>query len=236
MRQKIFLSCSRKIVEGKRHAQLARTKSATPRYSILFAVLVLAILGVEVFAQEPFSLKQVISLLQENVEEPEIIEQVNKFKVNFALTRENTRDLIRAGASDDLLDIIEGNFLSDSLAITSPRDGDEAGSVLRIKGVSQKFPGKHLWLFAHRKGLAVWWPQSGEVFIEENGKWMQNVFLGQKQDVGFTFEILAIWVDGDVNGELKNYLIRGDASGSFPGIRLPDGGPKTQVAVKKVNN
>src|SRR5438876_11313834 len=80
-------------------------------------------------AQQPFSVQQVTSLLEKKVPESEIQKQVEQYKVSFELTRENVSALTRAGASDQLLKVIEGNVYRD-LVITSPKNDEEAGSVL----------------------------------------------------------------------------------------------------------
>ncbi len=88
-----------------------------------FGLCVLLVLGLmaptlDAFAQQtPLTFDQILGLIGDEVDETEIIEQIEKFTVDFGLTRENMQALIRAGAGDPLLDAIENNpivFLAQS--------------------------------------------------------------------------------------------------------------------------
>lgn len=213
-----------------------KERHATTKYYALITLFFLA-LSFPAYAQspqQPFNLDQLLSLLKNKVEEAEIKKQVEQYKVNFELTSENMRALIGAGASDQLLRVIEKNAYQE-LTITSPKNDEEVGPGIRVEGKSRKFPGKHLWVFAQRKGLSVWWPQGGEVKPGDNGDWTQGVSLGQAQDVGFNFEIVAKWVNASVHKDMIAYLQTGETTGRYPGIRLPDGSPETRVTVKKTS-
>lgn len=181
------------------------------------------------------SLKQVTNLLEKEVSEKEIIKQIKLYKVDFAADRKSISLLVRAGASDELLEAIEQNQCKD-ITIISPSNGFECGKTLRVDGLCKKIPGKHLWLFAHLKGLSVWWPQRGEINVEEDGTWMQGAYLGGEQDVGFDFEIIVQWIDEQTHTRMVNYLANGEATGDFPGIKLPEGSPSARVVVKKVRH
>ena len=200
--------------------------------SAMILLLVLSTSQQRTAAQQSFSLEQVTSLLEKKVAETEIVKQIERYKVSFELTRENLRTLIRAGASDELLKVIEIN-LDRELIITSPKNEEDASSVLKVFGRSKKVPNKHLWLFAQRKGLSVWWPQGGEIAVDDHGEWMQSAFIGEPRDVGFKFEIVAMWVSDSTHQDLTNYLQSVEKTGQFPGIRLPEGSPVARVTVKK---
>ena len=203
------------------------------KFLILVPLVLVTATGTAQEATEPFTLDQVVRLLESGVDETEIVEQIEHSKADIDMNKA-IRPLIRAGASDRLLDAIQKNLFSE-LVIESPSEGDEVGASVTVRGRSRTFEDKHLWLFVHRKGLAVWWPQLGEVAVEGDGSWKQSAFLGQPQDVGFDFEVLALWVDPQVHSEMESYLIQGERSGRYPGIRLPEGSPKAKVTVKKVD-
>ena len=211
---------------------------ASPLKTFSFTLLLIIIVGargVVAFAQQPFSLEHVLQLIEAETPETDIINQVEEYKVDFALDTENMRALIRAGASDALLEALERNPYRD-LTITFPANGAEVGATLTVEGRSRANPGKHLWLFAHRKGLAVWWPQIGEILLDADGSWIQSAFLGQARDVGFDFEIRAIWVDAGTHNQLTSYLAHGAQTGSYPGMALPAGSPSAQITVEKVSH
>lgn len=202
----------------------------------MLLVLGLMVPALDAFAQQtPLTFDQILGLIEEDVDETELVKQIEKYTVDFGLTRENMQALIRAGAPDALLDAIENNRFHD-LIIMSPRDGDECSRILRVEGRSVAVAGRHLWLFAHRRGLSVWWPQGGEVLVEDDGSWMQSSFLGNAADVGFKFEVKVMWVDEDVHTQMEDYLHRGESAQYFPGIRLPEGSPVAEVTCKKVSH
>ena len=177
---------------------------------------------------------QILDLIEKGVSENDIIEQAKKIKVECKSMEKNMRPLIRAGAADPFLDALKEHCFYD-LLITSPRDGDDCTGILKVEGKSVVVPDKHLWLFAHRRGLAVWWPQGGEVLVEDDGSWMQSAFMGNEADIGFKFEVKVMWVDEDVHSQMEEYLQRGEATQHFPGIRLPEGSPVAEVTCKKVS-
>lgn len=214
-------------------------RSSTTRNQVfrflLITTIVSVVLGVsasEATAQQPFSLEQLKGLLEKKVPETELQARIEQYKVNFELTRENITVLVRAGASDQLLKIIENNIYRD-LIITSPKTDDEVGSVVKVYGKGKKISDKHLWLFAQRKGLSVWWPQGGEITLDEKDEWMQSAFIGQAQDVGFKFELVTIWVNDAIHKDLIDYLQTSEKTGRYPGIRLPEGSPVARVTVRK---
>ena len=85
----------------------------------LCMLLVLGLMApaLDAFAQHtPLTFDQILGLI-EDVDETDIIEQIVAYQVECELAEENTRPLIRAGASDELLDAIESNcfvFLAQS--------------------------------------------------------------------------------------------------------------------------
>ena len=189
---------------------------------------------------KPFDLDQIIKLLMEKIDEAEIIKQVKKYKVNFEYTRDVERKLIRAGASDDLLDTIKMSYIGkkeDSLVITFPRNDEECGAVVRVEGISKKYPNRFLWVFAHRVDLTdQWWPQTSTVNVNDDGSWIIGANLGGPQDIGFPFEIVAMWVNESVHKKMKNYISTGASTNHYPPIQLPKGELTTKVKVRKVRH
>lgn len=189
--------------------------------------------------QKCLTFENILNLLNKKVDQKDIIKQIIQYKVEFELDRQKTTKLARVGASDELLDVIEKNLKKQEelLVITFPRNGEECGANVRVEGRSKIYKNKFLWLFAHLKGLSVWWPQSGVINVDTtNGEWVQRARLGQPEDVGFDFEIKVMWVEESVHRRMKDYLSNGEKTGDFPGIPLPDGYPIAQVKVRKVRH
>lgn len=98
---------------------------------------------------------------------------------------------------------------------------EESGDV---RGTARDTPvGSHLWVLAHRKGLALWWPQGGgEVSVPEGGReWVASVTYGQDRDRGRQFEVIAMVVDDPTHAMLSRWISRAESTGSYPGITLP---------------
>jgi len=208
-------------------------------WGVIFCYIIISSFCLAFSQQKCLMLEDILNLLKEKVGQKDIIDQVKKYKVEFELDRQKTTKLVRAGASDELLDIIEKNLKKkeELLVITFPRDGEECGANVRVEGRSKIYKDKFLWLFAHLKGLSVWWPQSGVIYVDStNGEWVQRARLGQPEDIGFDFEIKVMWVEESVHRRMKDYLANGEKTGDFPGIPLPDGFPFAQVKVRKVRH
>ena len=184
---------------------------------------------------KPLTFQQVLYLLHKKVEQEQIIKQVKKYRVNFYLDRQKTVILVRAGAGDELLTALEE--YSVFLIITFPRENEPCGAWTRVEGRSTIIQDKYLWVFAHRADLTnQWWPQSGRVKVNKNGKWLVGVNLGDPQDIGFPFEIITIWVTEKVHVDLKNYLKISSETSNYPPMPLPEDSPTYKVTVKKVRH
>ena len=207
------------------------------------AAMILILCGSSVCGQEsnsrekPLTCKEIRTLLENNVEQARIIEQVERLQTDCDIKNDTDafKKLVLAGADIKLLDAIKANLYSE-IVIISPKPGAEAGATMKVEGKSVAVQGKYLWVFAHREGLEVWWPQGGAVAVKDDGSWRQGVFLGGANDVGFDFVVKAIWVDDKVNRELKDYLAKGEKTQQYPGISLPDGSPRAEVIVHKVRH
>ncbi len=106
------------------------------------------------------------------------------------------------------------------VTVTTPNTGDRAGADVLVSGKATVPAGNALWAFAHRKGLAVWWPQGGGAVLK-SGEYSVLVTLGVPQDVGAEFEIVVQVVDSAESARLDAWFKRADATGAYPGIMLP---------------
>ena len=176
--------------------------------------------------------------MNSELDQEQIIQQVKEIHIDCDMTPKIVRKLVLAGASESLLEAMETYQAKnlETIIITSPITGENVGATTKVEGKSKKVQGKDLWIFAHREGLNVWWPQGGSVTIKDYGEWRQGVFLGGPQDIGFDFEIKAIWIDKKESQKLNDYLAKGSATGSYQGIALPDGSPSTMVIVHKTSH
>jgi len=208
---------------------------------VIFCLIVISCQNMAAQSQEkPYSYDEIKTFLEENVKSPKIIPLIYKKGVNFILTSEQTYELTLLHASIELIRTINQKYIDPSLelVITNPKNGDKVGPTALVEGTSSRMKGKHLWVFLHRADLRYeWWPQVGEVEIDEaTNEWRQSVYVGQIVDVGFNFEIKAIWLNNDDHERMENYMERARRDGLWPGISLPKGDPHDTVTVKKIRH
>jgi hypothetical protein len=109
-----------------------------------------------------------------------------------------------------------------SVAIADPKLGDRVGAEALVSGRATLPTGKYLWVFAHRKGLRLWWPQgAGAAQVSKGGEWAVLVNFGQPRDAGAEFEVTALVVDDDANASLDTWVKDGDRTGNYSGLSLP---------------
>jgi hypothetical protein len=152
-------------------------------------IAIAIILAVSAFAQEaprPLSLNDIRHLLREKVEDRLIIEQIQRYKVDFSLNKETVASLTDAGASRGIRDAVEENPFQ-LLYFTFPNNGDVVGRIIRVEGWSKTFPGKYLWLFVRRKAEVNWVPQDNEVVPDLDGKWKHVVYVGDSKESNVNF-------------------------------------------------
>src|SRR4051812_19975205 len=65
---------------------------------------------------------------------------------------------------------------------TGPSIGARVGADALVTGTATIPPGLHLWAFAHRRGLAIWWPQGAGATEVQRGTYQVLVTLGGPQD------------------------------------------------------
>ena len=108
------------------------------------------------------------------------------------------------------------------VTITSPRSGQTVTEDAQVEGTASTPAGSFLWLFAHRKGLQLWWPQGGgPAPLSPTGKWQTVVTFGTDRDTGREFEIATAVVDANTNEQLRSWVKRAEDSGRYPGIQFP---------------
>jgi hypothetical protein len=105
--------------------------------------------------------------------------------------------------------------------IASPANGDTVAQSGAVSGQASIPEGRYLWVFAHPKGFDGWWPQGGAAAATGDGSWRTTVFYGSTQDVGATFEVMAVPVDGKTNDTLLQWNANANAKHDFTPIRPP---------------
>lgn len=125
-----------------------------------------------------------------------------------------------------------------NVAITSPRSGDRVSDDGTVKGTATMPLATHLWVFAHRRGLGLWWPQGGGQAQIRDGKWSVLVTYGLPRDAGNEFEVAAGIFDDTENKKLLSWIRKAEETGQYPGMHLPESveGCPTQVLIVTKEN
>lgn len=109
-----------------------------------------------------------------------------------------------------------------SVTITSPKSGQTVAEDAQVEGTASIPAGSSLWVFAHRKGLQLWWPQGGgPATTSSSGKWQTVVTFGTDRDTGREFEIATAVVDANTSEQLRSWVKRAEESGRYPGLQFP---------------
>jgi hypothetical protein len=102
-----------------------------------------------------------------------------------------------------------------------PKQGDTISDSGDVRGKATVPAGKHLWIFAHRRGLELWWPQGGGPAHIENGEWVSFVTFGQERDRGSEFEVAGVVLEEVDHAAMLNLIRRYEERGVYPGTSLP---------------
>jgi hypothetical protein len=114
-----------------------------------------------------------------------------------------------------------GQEQSCTVRIVAPSAEDKVAESDQVKGTGATPADTYLWVFVHRKGLALWWPQGGGPAIITKGAWEATATFGQERDNGRQFEIAVAVVDRSTNEKLLNWVKKAEETGQYPGINFP---------------
>jgi hypothetical protein len=122
--------------------------------------------------------------------------------------------------------------------IEPSRDGIQVGKGMNVRGRASLPSGYHLWVLAHRADFeGVWWPQAEGKIDPKTGEWKVYVTFGERQDIGWDFEIAAIVVAEEGHILLQNYRKEAMKTGDWKPIEVPPNASAPQIRkVKKVNH
>ncbi|MGE3781621.1 MAG: hypothetical protein AB7H71_02610 [Alphaproteobacteria bacterium] len=138
--------------------------------------------------------------------------------------------LIVLGTVATIHEVAEAQGDRCSVEILSPVMNARVGEASNVSGSATIPAGTKLWIFAHRKGLALWWPQGGGFAQIDNDKqWTVLVFFGVERDIGSQFEITARVVEPTENRELEAWVRRSVETRQYPGIPMPRAVPSCLV-------
>src|SRR5208337_5228443 len=120
-----------------------------------------------------------------------------------------------------LIGTVQAQGQSCTVTIVAPSAEDKVAEMDQVKGTGTIPADTYLWVFAHRKGLALWWPQGGGPAVITKGTWEVTATFGLERDNGRQFEIAAAVVDRNTNEKLMNWVNKASETGQYPGMNFP---------------
>ena len=121
------------------------------------------------------------------------------------------------------------------VTIVSPQNNSNVRTPEIVSGTADIPSGEHLWLLARRYDFApLWWPQREIIIDPKTHKWKASANLGEKQDVGFNFDIGVITVGTAEHNELMNYWRHAATTGDWRPIEIPEPTSKPRVITVKM--
>src|ERR1700733_2298506 len=93
-----------------------------------------------------------------------------------------------------------------TVEFSQPKQGNSVSGQAKASGTAAFPSGKHLWIFAHIQGLALWWPQCGGPAQVNGDKWVCQVTYGQERDRGSDFEVAAVVLDDKDDSDMRNVI------------------------------
>lgn len=126
--------------------------------------------------------------------------------------------------------------------IAEPKSGERIGRQVLISGRAEIPADAYLWVFAHREGLATWWPQGSGAATIEDKTWSVPISFGDPGETG-AFEVTAVPVDADTNLKLEAWRRDSESEGrylKYLGMQLPavaEGcGRPPRITLTKIEN
>jgi hypothetical protein len=110
------------------------------------------------------------------------------------------------------------------IKLAEPRNGQQVGRSVTVKGTATIPAGDHLWVFARRENFQdqdVWWPQAEGRIDPGTGEWKVSTSIGEPHDIGWTFDIAVAVFKEDENLALKNQVREAMKTGNWLPIEMP---------------
>jgi PGF-pre-PGF domain-containing protein len=123
-----------------------------------------------------------------------------------------------------VVDEVTVTRLNPEINITYPLNTTSVNMQETVNGTAKNIPsGYNVWIFVYPLTANKFYPQSGNINII-NGDWSLTIGIGNKENVGEQFKILALLANQKAHEELTNYVNTGKNTSIWPGIDvIPDG-------------
>ena len=81
--------------------------------------------------------------------------------------------------------------------IAVPSDGSPVPMITDVVGTSPKLPeGHQLWVVVNPASAAAFWPQTGPIPLQPDGRWSIKAQIGEEAHAGMEFNIIAVVASG----------------------------------------
>ncbi|MGD0646126.1 MAG: hypothetical protein ABSA75_14575 [Candidatus Bathyarchaeia archaeon] len=106
--------------------------------------------------------------------------------------------------------------------IVSPKTEETISSITRINGTFKRLPEKEaIWIVVSRANQ--YYPMPSAADLESKNKWSSLIYVGDKNDTGKKFQIIAILADKDAQKSIEEYNAKSKISGYMGLSSLPPG-------------
>lgn len=116
-------------------------------------------------------------------------------------------------------------LISTEVKITYPNNGSIVEINEIVKGTSQDVPKEHaIWVVVYSHVDEHYYPQSNPAEVQIFGKWSSSSYIGNEEDVGKKFDIIAVVVNKEAQDAFKAYFTQAWMEKTYPGFdKLPEG-------------
>ena len=123
-----------------------------------------------------------------------------------------------------------------NVKITYPTEGSRVDQTETVKGTSQEIPNDSvIWIVVLSKKVSRYYPQNYPADLQANeGNWSSLVYIGNENDSGAEFDIIAVVADDETQNAFYEYLNDAAEKSDWPGLeRLPEKTEYDRVTVTR---
>jgi len=117
------------------------------------------------------------------------------------------------------------------IVINYPTDNEYVEKTIVVKGRYKNISkNEKIWIFIYPLKINHYYPQNTSAELEANGKWSSLIYVGQDNDIGQRFNIVAILANKNSTIEIEDYLRTAKDKQDWYGMEeIPEGALKFQT-------
>jgi PGF-pre-PGF domain-containing protein len=119
-----------------------------------------------------------------------------------------------------------------TIKITYPSNSSSVNIQETVTGTAENIQeGQKLWILVYPLKANKFYPQNGNVNVT-NGAWSLTIGIGTSDNIGETFDIIAVLADQKAQEEFINYTNTGIKNDTWPGMMIIPDGAKEYARVR----